>query len=118
HAIQVTVHRSVRDRVVTSYLELAAAGSVDLERTETVFLTEAGEPVLVTGPPASGPASPLLVRLVRDGAEMPAALSPAQPPGPGAYQVGVRGGPGGPALVLQPVDDGEPLVYLVAEAGS
>jgi hypothetical protein len=118
YAVQVTVHRSVRDRVVTSHLELAAAGSVDLDRTETVFLNQADEPVLVTVPPGAGPASPLLVRLVRDGAEIPAVLSPARPPSPGAYRVGVRGGPGGPAVVLEPMDDAEPLVYLIAEAGS
>lgn len=118
HAIQVAVNRVVRDRVVATHLELATGGTIDLEQAETSFLTEAGERVLVTVRQASAPASPLLVQVVRGGDPVPAVLCPAAPPRPGVYHIGVRGGPEGPAVVLQNIDGSKPLTYTLKETAS
>jgi hypothetical protein len=68
-----------------------------------------------TAPPAAGE-EPIPVQVAPVGGEaMPAVFQPAAPPEPGIYRVGVRGGPDGPAVVLQPVAGGEPLAYRLAE---
>lgn len=124
HALRLEVSRVVRDRIVTEYLELAAPGSIDLDLARTLYLTHAdgtGEkkPVLVTVRPAAGPsrAWPIPVQLIPDGdgETVRAVFRPAAPPEPGVYRVGVRGGPAGPAVVLQRTDGGEQLAYRLAE---
>ena len=124
HALHIAVNRVVRDRLVTESLQLTPPGSVDLERTETVYALDStggtAKPLLVTvrpstTPPADGegPISVQVVPMLGDAA--PAVFQPAAPPGPGVYRVGVRGGPDGPAVVLQPVAGGGPLAYRLTE---
>jgi hypothetical protein len=129
HALRLVVHRAIRGELVPGGLELAAPGSIDLELTRTVYLTEGGSTgpggdVIVTVPPATGPrampppgVAPIAVEVVpSDGEPVAATFEPAPPPGPGSYRVGVRGGPAGPAVVLLPVTGGEPLAYPLSEA--
>jgi hypothetical protein len=128
HALQLVVHRAIRGELVTDRLELAPPRSIDLERTLTVYLTQDGAGgqdgrVIVTVPSASGPramssagVAPIAVEIVPgEGATVPASFRLTTPPSPGNYQVGVRGGPAGPAVVLRPEDGGEPLVYPLSE---
>jgi hypothetical protein len=124
HALRITVNRVVRDRLETGSLQLTAPGTVDLERPGTVYLLDdsggTARPLLVTvRPPTAPPAAgeePIPVQVAPVGGEaMPAVFQPAAPPEPGIYRVGVRGGPDGPAVVLQPVAGGEPLAYRLAE---
>jgi hypothetical protein len=124
HALRLAVNRVVRDKLVSDYLELAPPGSIDLELAQTRYLTvgaTAGEGryVLVTIRPAAsnppGPAS-IPVQIVPSGRDpVPAAFRWAAPPEPGAYRIGVRGGPDGPAVVLLRDGGGNPLTYPLAE---
>jgi hypothetical protein len=124
HALRLAVSRVVRDQLVSEYLELAAPGAIDLELTQTLYLTDGTTPgkgshVLVTirpvpsDPPGSAPIPVQIVPKGRD--PVPATFRRAVPPEPGVYRVGVRGGPGGPAVVLQRADGGKPLTYPLAE---
>jgi len=119
HALRLVVNHHVRDRIVPAYLELAAPGSIDLDMDQTVFLAEGNDPVLVTVRPTADPpgSMPIPVQLVPRGGgpAVPAAFHLAAPPEPGVYRVGVRGGPAGPAVVLQHADGGEALTYTLAE---
>jgi hypothetical protein len=124
HALRLAVSRVVRDRLVSEHLELAAPGSIDLELGQTLYLTNGtgpgeGSHVLVTiRPAASSPpgSAPIPVQIVPSGRDpVPAAFRWAAPPEPGVYRVGVRGGPDGPAVVLQRADGGKPLTYPLAE---
>ncbi|HLK72995.1 MAG TPA: hypothetical protein VKU77_05030 [Streptosporangiaceae bacterium] len=126
HALRLAVNRVVRDRLVTEYLELAAPGSIELDLDRTTYLTEGpaagGRSVLVTvrpaGPNPPGPA-PIPVQIVPRGQDpVPVAAEWAGPPEPGEYRVGVRGGPDGPALVLQRADGGPPLAFPLAETAA
>lgn len=125
HELRLPVSRVVRDHVVNEYLRLAAPGSIDLYRAQSSYLTAdvgagSDEHVLVTVKPASGqPGAPLQVQLVRAGeGPVPVAVRPAEPPAPGVYQVGIQGGPAGPAVLLRPVEGGPVLVYPLAEQAS
>ena len=125
HELRLPVSRVVRDRVVNEFLRLAAPGSIDLYRVQPSYLTAdvgtgSDEHVLVTVQPASGQwGAPLQVQLVRAGeGPVPVALRPAEPPAPGVYQVGIQGGPAGPAVLLRPVEGGSALVYPLAEQAS
>jgi len=119
HALRLPVHRSVRDRIESGHLEIAGPGSIDLQETETVFVTEDGDPVLVTIRAAAGSSGPvpLAVQIVPGGqaAAVPAVLRPAVPPRPGVYQVGVRGGADGPHIVLRRADGSQLLAYSLAD---
>jgi hypothetical protein len=121
HALRLPVHRQVRDRIVTSHLELAAAGSIVLDREDPVFVQARGESVQVRiERSAGGPrqAIPVEVVIAGHGATEPAAFSPAPAPPPGIYYIGVRGHPGGAAVVLQRVNGGDLLSYPLAEPGT
>jgi hypothetical protein len=117
HGLRLLVHRSVGGRIVSGHLELAAAHSIDMEMAETVFLTEGGEDVLLTVPPGPPEDVPLPVQVVPAGTGVPvhAAFGSLAPPKPGTYRVGVRGGPGGVAVVLQDTDGSAPLAYPLAD---
>lgn len=124
HALRIAVNRVVRDRLETEFLQLTAPGMVDLEWPGTVYLLDdsggTSRPLLVTvRPPTAAPAAgegPLMVQVVPTGGEAtPAVFQPGPRPDPGIYRVGVRGGPDGPAVVLQPVAGGEPLAYRLTE---
>jgi hypothetical protein len=130
HGLRLLVSRVVRDRLVIEYPQLAVPGAIDLDGSRTVYLTEPGDsgggrPVQVTVraaaeaiPPGTDPPDvpPIPVQIVpADGGEaVPAAFRPAPPPVPGVYQVGVRGGLGGPVIVLQPTDGSQALIYPLA----
>ncbi len=121
HALRLPVHRQVRDRIVTSYLELAPAGSIEVGLVRPVFVRERGGKTRVRIPPAAPEADwPVPVEVVlAGGAVAQAAFSPAQPPPPGLYHIGVRGHPNGAAIVLQPAEGGDPLSYpLVQQPGT
>lgn len=118
HALSMTVHRQVLDRVVSRTLELAAAGSIDLDASQTSYLSDEDGPVLVTfkGPGQPDHARPIPVDIVRGGHGTPVAATfrPSQPPPPGTYQLGVRGGPDGAVVVLRN-DNGEILSYVLPD---
>jgi hypothetical protein len=144
HGLRVRVNRIVLDDFVTEDLPLAPPGTVQLETTETVYLTVAAvrrerdaggnasfsgetpaadqedEDVLITVKPRPTGESdlgvPIPVQIVpRAGAPVPAGFRPAPSPPPGVYKIGVRGGTDGPAVVLQPEAGGAPLVYPLAD---
>jgi len=126
HSLQLTVHQAVRGELIPGQLELAPAGTVDLDQAKTVYLTDGGadggSQVVIRVPAARGPRAasretpPISARIVpRDGDPIPATFRTAVPPPPGTYLVGVRGGPDGPAVMLRPTDGGEALAYPLAE---
>jgi hypothetical protein len=128
YGLRLVVHRQVRAAVVAEYLSLATPGSVNLELDQTEYLIRVdasgeGYPVTITVPAAAeqddpGPDStvPVPVEIIRgDGDVVPASFRPAPPPSPGTYWIGVRGGPGGPAIVLAPAPSGQPLAYPLAD---
>jgi hypothetical protein len=122
HALRLPVHRQVRGQIVTSHLELAASGSIALDREDPVFAQAEGESiqVLIRASGDADPGYPVPVEVVMadsDTAE-PAAFSPAPAPPPGVYHIGVRGHPSGAAVVLQPVDGGKLLSYPLAGQGT
>ena len=123
HGLRLVVHRIVKDRLVTEYLPLAAPGSIDLEQTVTAYLTrpgDAGEPLRITVPPeppamtgglaVARPTHPVQI-VPAAGPPVGAPLWTADPPVPGVYSIGVRGGPDGPAVVLKPATGGKPVSY-------
>lgn len=122
YGLRLPVHRLVRDRLVTSHLELATAGSIAFDLADPVYAQDGGTNVQVLIRPTAsasgtGPDRPIPLEVVMAGRDTagPAAFCPAPAPPPGRYHVGVRGDPSGAALVLQPVDGGELLSYPLAE---
>ena len=116
HALRLPVHRQVRDRIVLGHLELAAAGSIDLDVAEPVFArgSSASTEVLIRAADRTDKAIPVEVVMVGDGAVKPAVFGPAEPPPQGVYHVGVRGHPSGAAIVLRPAAGGDLLSYPLA----
>jgi hypothetical protein len=119
HGLRLPVHRQVIDRIEAGHIELARAGSIDLDVAQTRFVTEQGRPVLVTITAAADPdpARPLPVEVVPGGSgtPRPASFRPAQPPLPGVYRIGVCGGFDGAAVVLQHASGGDLLSYRIAD---
>ena len=118
YALRLPVHRQVRDRIVTSHVELAPAGSIDLDRADPVFARQQGEKIQVMIRPSAGAtAAPIPVEVMPRGSDTaePATFYPMPGPLPGLYHIGVRGHPNGAAVVLQGVDGGEQLTYPLLE---
>lgn len=118
HALQMSVHRQVRGLIVTDRLELAAAGSIDLDIAQTRYLRGPDGPVLVKVRAAqTDPAKPIPVEIVLggQGVAKPATFQPGPSPLPGTYRLGVRGGPTGAEVVLQHVGDGATLYFQLVE---
>jgi hypothetical protein len=125
HALQLEVHRSVYGSTVAEFLELAPSGTIDLEVPATVYLSRTypsgdDEPVRIVVRPSGGGSAaampPVPVRIVRaSGDPVRALFHPTTPPPPGTYHVGVRGGPGGPVVLLQPIGAGVTLAYRLIE---
>ncbi len=129
HGLLLRVHRQVRGALVNESIELASPGSINLELddiTPAERVDDLGErqPVTITvaawqsSQAATPPgAAPIPVEIVhRNGDVARASFQPAQPPAPGSYWVGVRGGPDGPAVILGALEGGdEPLRYPLAD---
>jgi hypothetical protein len=122
YGLRLLVHRAVRDQLVTEHLTLAAPGSIVMDQVHTGYLMQAdGTRRVVINVPAgpehpAGDAedAPIAVEVVpRDAAQATVTCQPAAPPG--AYWIGVRGGPDGLAVLLSPVDGGRQLTYPLAQ---
>jgi hypothetical protein len=118
YALRLPVHRAVLDRIESSYLELAAAGTVAPDQAETPIRSADGEPVVVTVPASRGPVlltAALPVQLVPgDGAPpAPAEFRPAASPPAGDYRIAVSGDPAGVAIVLHSVKEDRRLRYVL-----
>jgi hypothetical protein len=118
YGVRLPVHRTVRDRIESGYLELAAAGTIAPDQAETSLMNAKGQPVTVTVPASRGPVPlsvALPVQLVRgDGAPpVPAEFRPAANPEAGDYRVSVAGDPAGMVLVLHSVKDDKKLRYTL-----
>jgi hypothetical protein len=122
-ALRLPVHRQVRGRIMVSYLELAAAGSIAPDQAETPVTGTDGRPVEVTVPASREPvplAEALPVQVVPgDGAAPVAAeFHPAHPPPAGDYLVSVSGDPAGAAIVLRSVETDRKLRYVLRQPPS
>lgn len=118
YAVRLPVHRTVRDRIESGYLELAAAGTVAPDQAETALMNAEGQPVTVTVPASRGPVPlsvALPVQLVRGAGAppVPAEFRPAANPEAGDYRVSVAGDPAGVVLVLHSVKDDRKLRYTL-----
>jgi hypothetical protein len=118
YAVRLPVYRAVRDRIESSYLELAPADTVAPDQAETPLRSADGKPLVVTVPPSRGPVpltTALPVQLVPgDGAApVPAAFRPAPSPPAGDYRVSVSGDPAGLALVLHSDREDRKLRYVL-----
>jgi len=125
HELRLQVSRVLMDRMVTEYLQLAAPGVIDLDDSRVRYLTapggtgHGGELQVTVRAAADQPdAPPVPVQIIPAGGEMvPVAFQAVPHPAPGVYRVGVRGGPDGPAVILQRTDGGQVLTYpLTADA--
>lgn len=116
YALRLPVHRAVRGRIESSYLELAAAATIAPDQGETPVTGADGAPVVVTVRASGGPVL-LPVQLVRgDGAPaVPASFHPAQAPPVGDYRISVSGDPVGAAIVLRSVKDDQALRFVLRQ---
>jgi hypothetical protein len=120
YALRLPVHREVRGRIESGYLELAAAGTVAADQAETPVMGADGRPVMVTVRPSRGPVqltAVLPVHLVlSDGdAPVPADFHPAQSPPADDYRISVSGDPSGVAIVLRSVNADRTLRYVLRQ---
>lgn len=118
--VRLPVHREVLGHIESSYLELAAAGTVAPDQAETPVMGTDGAPVVVTVRPSPGPVPlsvTLPVQLVHgDGApQVPAEFHPAQSPPADDYQVSVSGDPAGLAIVLRSLKADRVLRYVLRQ---
>ena len=105
HGLRLPVHYVAGDRLESTDLELAAAGTIEYEQPERMLLDAQGEPLTVEVRPGPAP-FPLQVDLYGSGRTMPASFQTAAMPLAGRYRIAVGGGASGASgvsVALHPV---------------